>query len=254
MSILSIDIGIHNLSLCILSCINKTDFKTYTIHVWENKNIGTDMSLYTKKQTSDTNTIINTATISKQQNITQHVIQHVTLFYNTYKNLIHKSVSHIYIEKQPKINMPMFMISVTVYTTLIQLIHQTEINNNNMPVSITDTSYIPKKINIDFIDARKKLQVSSYYKGPDINTLQYDTHNTSTIFTKKCKKTKNNTILLKGKNAYTNRKKLSIYYCTYFLSLFCEHEKEKWIPFFEKTKKKDDLSDTFLYCIHILHQ
>jgi hypothetical protein len=169
------------------------------------------MSLYTKKQNIvDTDTDTITTKIPKQQYITQHVIQHVTSFYDTYKELIHTSVSHIYIEKQPKINMSMFMVSVTVYTTFIQLIHQTEINNS--------TPYIQKKINIELIDARKKLQVSSYYTGPDINTLHYD--DTNTIFTKNCKKTKNNTILLKGKNAYTNRKKLSIYYCTHFLSLF----------------------------------
>jgi len=215
MFILSIDIGIKNLSLCIMSCLDKLNFQTYTIHVWENKEL---IPLY------DIST-----TLSKQHYITQLVLQHITCFYTMHKHLIHEQVNYIYIEKQPKINNIMYIVSIVIYTKLIDLIHS---ENNN------------STIKIEFIDARKKLQVSSYYTGPNIHTLQ----NTIMCTTKN----KKNEIILKGKKAYTNRKKISIYYCTYFLSLFNELEKEKWSSFFEKTKKKDDLSDTFLYCIHSL--
>jgi hypothetical protein len=52
-------------------------------------------------------------------------------------------------------------------------------------------------------------------------------------------------IVLKCKEGYYKRKKLSIEHCKRLLP----RNNQKWIKVFEKHKKKDDMSDTFLQAL-----
>ena len=55
-------------------------------------------------------------------------------------------------------------------------------------------------------------------------------------------------LLYKAKQKYTERKKKAILLCNLFLKKFeFDHE---MITFFNQSKKKDDLADSFLYCIY----
>jgi hypothetical protein len=52
-------------------------------------------------------------------------------------------------------------------------------------------------------------------------------------------------IVLKCKEGYYKRKKLSVEHCRRMLP----RNNQKWIALFEKNKKKDDMSDTFLQAL-----
>ena len=55
------------------------------------------------------------------------------------------------------------------------------------------------------------------------------------------------------KGAYAQRKWLSIEYCKWFLqqrSLFSVEQEEQWLPFFVAHRKKDDLADCMLMCMN----
>ena len=51
------------------------------------------------------------------------------------------------------------------------------------------------------------------------------------------------------KNAKDRRKKLGIEHTLIFLTQIGK-EGEKWLKMFNESKKKDDLSDAFLYCLY----
>jgi hypothetical protein len=77
------------------------------------------------------------------------------------------------------------------------------------------------RVPIRFVRAAKKLKA---YKGPEVACA------------------------LKG--SYARRKFLSIKYTEYMLlNQWNNANKDEWLPFFNTHTKKDDLSDTFLFCI-----
>jgi hypothetical protein len=83
-------------------------------------------------------------------------------------------------------------------------------------VELTDN-----KIPIRFIKGSSKLKV---YTGPPIEC--------------------------KLRNAYDKRKRLAIQHATWFLETqFSEAERERWYPFFKNSRKMDDLADCLLYTL-----
>jgi hypothetical protein len=55
------------------------------------------------------------------------------------------------------------------------------------------------------------------------------------------------------KGEYAKRKWLSIQYGTWFLeNKFCKEERDKWLPYIQMHKKKDDCHDTLLFCINAI--
>jgi hypothetical protein len=237
--VLSIDIGIRNLSLCIMNALDKTDINTYQIHLWDvfntldsddykceslqknGKVCGKKCGFkYTKLQNvthcckthfpKDIN--ITKDNMFKKKNIDMYLLQDIAKIVlqkiqNIYDTniLLFDKLNDIIIELQPSISPRNKFISHIVYGKLVELLR----NQNTK---------------IKFIRASSKLKA---YTGPDIE----------------CK--------LKG--AYAKRKWLSVQYCKWFLEhKFLKEQKDKWMPIFLSHTKLDDMSDCFLYCINAI--
>ena len=239
--ILSIDVGLRNLSLCIMSCLNNKDFKSYNIHLWENYNTLEDDTYYCKSIQKNGNICNKKCTykynlndeisycckphfpknflpLNKTNNFKKKLIKDYLLqdiakkFINTIQEIYDLNIEHfnkltsIVIELQPKINPLMKCVSHVLYGKLIEL--------------YKDTNVI-----IKFVRASQKLKA---YTGPYLE----------------CK--------LKG--AYAKRKWLSVEYCKWFLvNKFNEDEGKNWLTYFETKTVQPDMGDSFLMAINLLH-
>jgi hypothetical protein len=239
--ILSIDIGIKNLSLCMMNCTDKTNLSTYSVHLWDVYNTLEDdyhcISLQKSgkicdkkcslKYTVDNNIFYTCKThfpkemlpIKKENNYKPKLIKNYLLqdlskiiltklyeIYNSNQNLFNQ-LTEIIIELQPTFNPSMKLISHIIYGKLIDLQMTNKLHNN---------------CTIKFVRASQKLRA---YTGPNIE----------------CK--------LKGK--YAQRKFLSVCYTKWFLeNKFSKEQKEKWLPLLESKATKADMSDTLLMAIN----
>ena len=238
--ILSIDIGLRNLSYNIMNAIDKSDFSTYKIHLWETYNTLDDDEYYCngiqksgkicgkkcgfKYKNGDVlihcckihfpkTIILSKSNIFKKKLIKDYLLQDVvTIFLKKIQEIydknieLFKQITQIIVELQPKCNPMMQTISHVLYGKFVEL-------------------YLNTNTKIKFVRANSKLKA---YTGPNIE----------------CK--------LKGE--YAKRKWLSIQYCKWFLETkFLVEEKEKWLPILLGTKKADDYSDVFLYSINLIH-
>lgn len=231
--ILTIDIGIRNLAMCIMSCIDAKLMNTYKIELWEVYNtLDSDdyhcMSLMkngkicNKKCSSQYNNSDNKifcckahfpktisyekTNIFKKKIINDYLLQDIakvilSKIQEIYDNniIIFNQLTQILIELQPKINQKMKFISHILYGKFVELF-----KDNN--------------VTIKFVRASQKLKA---YIGPEI--------------------------ICDLKNAYAKRKYLSIQYTKWFLeNKFNQEQKEIWLSLLLKTSKPDDKTDTFL--------
>ena len=240
--ILSIDIGLRNLSLCIMSAGNKADMKTYKIHLWDVYNtLDSDdykcKSLQKNKKTcnrkcsckykDNDDTIVYSCkshfpkqllplkkdNIFKKKAVNDYLLQDIAIvvlskIQEIYDNniIVFSELKNIIIELQPKINQKMKFTSHIIYGKLVELYKETNTT-------------------VRFVRASQKLKA---YTGPSIE----------------CK--------LKG--SYAKRKWLSIQYTKWFLeNKFDLEQSNTWLPFFENHSKKDDVSDTMLMAINGLY-
>jgi hypothetical protein len=239
--ILSVDIGIKNLSLCIMQSTNKTDLSSYTIHLWDVYNTLEDdyhcISLQKSgkicdkkcsfKYTVDNNIFYTCKThfpknmlpIKKEnkykpkliknyllQDISKIILTKLNEIYNS-NQILFNQLTQIIIELQPTFNPSMKLISHIIYGKLIDL----QISNKLQSVC-----------SIKFVRASQKLKA---YTGPNIE----------------CK--------LKGK--YAQRKWLSIKYGEWFLeNKFSKEQRDKWLPFLESKTTKADMCDCALMAIN----
>ena len=239
-NILTIDIGLKNLAMCIMSCTSRYDMLTYRIHLWDvfdtikqepdvtckaflkNGNVCNKKCkfMYTREQNTIycckihfPEDVVKKENIVKKiiiknyptQDIIKNVLRKLTCIYNDNLNLF-RQLKVICIELQPSINSSMKMVSHVIYGKLIEL--------------FSDTDCV-----IKFVRASRKLKT---YTGPAIE----------------CK--------LKGK--YAQRKWLSVKYTEWFLNnRFCVHEKE-WLDVLLRCNKRDDMGDTFLMAIDALQR
>ena len=231
MSVLAIDVGLKNLSFCIMTYADKKDLKTYKFLLWDVyntmedgtkfcKNIQKNKKICDKKCSfryednfyckkhipKDIKVREYKETSMKElslQNIALLIINKVVEVYN--KNIqIFKNLTEILIELQPKINPKMTFISHILFGKIIELLPNVKLN---------------------FVRASSKLKA---YNGPEIE----------------CK--------LKGD--YAKRKYLSIQYVKWFFeNEFSTEEKEKWFGKLNEKDKLDDLCDTVLYCINSIY-
>jgi hypothetical protein len=239
--ILSIDIGIRNLSLCIMNATDKTDLETYKIHLWDvydtldseeyfcngiqksgkrkgevcGKKCGYKYILegnviYTCKVHFPKIVKINKTNVHKIKLINEYLLQDIAkIVLNKLQNIydsnkiIFDKLEHIIIELQPKVNQKMKFTSHIIYGKLVEL-------------------FCNKKTTIRFVRASQKLKA---YSGPLIE----------------CDK----------KNPYAKRKWLSIQYTKWFLqNKFNKEQKDKWLKSLLNNKKEDDMCDTFLMAIN----
>lgn len=231
--ILTIDVGLRNLSMCIMS--GKKDLSTYTIHLWETYNVldaddykcqGTfkngklcnrkctykygDPVVYCCKTHFPKDIKVTKNNHYKKKRVDDYLLQDIALvfiqrvraIYDANVDLFQKLIS-IGIELQPKMNRKMVFTSHILYATLVELFKDT--------------------IPIRFVRASQKLKA---YTGPEL------------------------VCHLKG--AYAKRKWLSIQYCIWMIQHKMKSQ-EAWLPIFENHPKKDDLSDVFLMAINTLY-
>jgi hypothetical protein len=216
MKILSWDVGIYNLSYCILEKNKDDDIKI----------IGWDII-----------NLVDNESMKKNINL---------LFENIPKKLYEipelLNVDIVIIENQPSLKNPkMKSIQMILYSYFIIL--GKIIGNGDKT-----TSYIDK---IDFCSASNKLKV---YDGPEINIIsknknlkkkselepiseiKIETELEIKLETELETKKKKKTI------TYSDKKKLAILHAQYYL----QYQDSKYLEFFNLHKKKDDLSDSFL--------
>lgn len=237
--IVTIDVGLKNLALCVMDCKNPKDLTTYNIHLWEVYNTldNTNSTELCKgimksgkvcnkkcnyKYNNENNCIFTCKTHfpkdvkllpkhkikSKKvdeyllQDITRIVLLKIIEIYNS--NIeIFTQVEKILIELQPKVNNKMKLISHIIYSKFVEL-------------------YLNTNTTVRFIRASQKLKA---YTGPEI--------------------------ICKLKGAYPKRKWLSIQYTKWFLqNKFNNIQKERW---FQHVQDSADKSDTFLMAINALH-
>ena len=208
MNIISFDIGIKNLSYCVICK------ETCSILSWGILNISCDelCEHSTSKKKCDksatrTNNNINLCTshskLKKYSDSKFKNIKSNNSIFNIGKKLINKldqiiniDYDEVLIENQPSLKNPtMKSIQMIVYTYFL-------INSN---------------VKVEMVNARNKLKA---YKGPVILTPYEDIK----------------------KNKYKNNKYLAIQYC----SSMIKNEQNKFIDLFNSSKKKDDLADAYL--------
>ena len=237
MKILSLDIGINNLSYCILSW----EEGKYIIHHWgilnvnpyeeinneiakQNKDIDksnkkllkNDLKNNCNEDETNENKInenkdiyvqpkLTKKKVKKKPSINQIAHEITTLFDNT-KHLL--DCSYVLIENQPCMKNPtMKSIQMIVYSYFYIR-------------GITDAPEDKKLKDIVFLSASNKLKV---YDGPK---LTFDV-----------------------KSKYTLSKKLGIAHTKYFLK-----DNEEKLSFFNSHKKKDDLADAFLQGVYFINK
>lgn len=237
--ILAIDVGLKNLSMCIMS----REQDNVNIHLWNVYNIikddeedrkcetllksnhdkpcgkackykydsNDDQLVYTckvhfpKTITINKNNIIVPVRVKdiNLQNIVLLMIDKLQYLYESNNELFDK-LDKVVIELQPKCNDKMKLISHIIYGKIIDVLR------NNVA------------LDVKFIRATQKLNI--LYDGPDI---------TCTL-----------------KDGYAKRKYMAVKYTEYFITKLCKDEEVKhWQDCFAAIKKKDDMADVFCYCI-----
>lgn len=240
--ILSIDVGLRNLAMCVISCKDQKDMATYSIKLWDvfntleeeeykceskmknGKVCGKRCLFKYKDQESGDNVYtckvhfpkgmeikaINKCKTKKindylLQDIAKVVLKKIQDIYDENKSIFDE-ITQILIELQPKLNQKMKFTSHIIYGKLVELFYE-------------------KKTTIRFVRAANKLKA---YTGPIVE----------------CK--------LKG--AYAKRKWLSIEYTKWFLeNKFNKDEKGVWLNRFLSHSKRDDMGDTLLMAINGLY-
>lgn len=233
--ILTIDIGLRNLALCIMNAENPKDLTTYQIHLWKVYNLleedekicqtlqangkvchkicnftynnNQNQKIYSCKKHIPKE--IENIKHYKKKMVSEILLQEIaTLVINKINEIFQEnkliilSLKEILIELQPKINPKMKFISHIIFGKLTELANP--------------------KTSIRFVGASKKLKVN--YQGPEI------------ICT------------LKGD--YAKRKFISIQYVKWFLE---NKFGKQWLTQLSQEKKQDDMTDVFLMAINAIH-
>jgi len=247
--ILSIDVGLRNLAMCVISCKDQRDISTYSIKLWDvfntleeeeykcqskmkngkicgkrclfkyplqnqfNQNAQDGRNVYTCKVHFPKGMEIKANNKCKTKKINDYLLQDIA-------KVVLKKIQDIYDENKNIFN--------EITQILIEL--QPKINQKMKFTShiiygkLVELFY-EKKTTIRFVRATNKLKA---YTGPIIE----------------CK--------LRG--LYAKRKWLSIEYTKWFLeNKFNKDEKDTWLNKFLSHSKKDDMGDTLLMTINGLY-
>ena len=239
MKILSWDVGIYNLSYCILEKVKETDENNETIE--KIKIIGWDIV-----------NLVDNEEMKKNRNL---------LFENIPRKLYEitelLNVDIVIIENQPSLKNPqMKSIQMILYSYFLILgkVIGDENNNNNGYIST-----------IDFCSASNKLKI---YDGPEIVLEKKTRKNEKKIKVEEIKveeikieemkeeeikeeenKTKKESNKKKGSSLkYSDKKKLAVEHAKYFLT----RDNLNYLDFFNNSTKKDDLADSYLQGLYYI--
>lgn len=234
-TVLSCDIGLLNLSFCIMQSNENKDISQFKILLWDvydtldiptllcqeiqkNKKICNkkaslkkETNYYCKKHFPKDVSIQKKNKYSKKK-ISSFSLQDIgTTFLNKVQTIysenqdIFEKVDSIHIELQPKVARKMIFVSHILYGKFIDL-------------------YKGTSVPIKFVRASQKLKA---YTGPEINCHL--------------------------KTPYARRKWLSVEYTKWFLeNKFSKEQKELWLPKLLNNKKGDDVGDTFTMSINAI--
>jgi hypothetical protein len=227
MKVLSIDVGLRNLSF---ACISREN-DSYCISLWENHDLLSEpiqkCQFLTKKQkacglacryscneTYSCKKHIQGGNFKeiKKKLIDSYTLQQISLIvmnkikeFVSENTLVFENLDLILIEKQPKINVKMTMVSHLIFGKLTELLQV-------------------EKTKIRFVSAGKKAWL-------------FKTEDTMISGT------------MKGPKGYNNRKNNAIEYVTKFLQSGKIQDSKKWLDFLESNSKRSDLCDSSSYCI-----
>lgn len=228
MKVLSIDIGIRNLSFCIMEKLNDN----FVIHLWENYNL-LDAPVEKCKSLTKKGTVCGKVCkftckgewsckvhlpkneVFKEiksklvdsftlQEISLIVLKKVTEIYNENTDEF-MELDKILIEKQPKIANKMQMVSNLVFGKLTELLEG-------------------EKTLIRFVSASKKAILFGDVNSEIVGTL-------------------------KGNKGYKNRKNASVEYVTKYLQNGKVIDAEFWLNRLKAEGKQNDKTDSGMYCI-----
>lgn len=241
MSVMSVDVGLKNLAICVMS--KQPDASSPVIHFWKVMDILTPISdqgrtchmcknqatykcsggdgvteiVYCCKRHcikgSTTNKILNKKVKDYLlQDIAKYVLFAVENLWESEFKDVCESIDKVLIELQPRVNNKMKFVSHLVYGKIVELF-------------VKSRSALGKKPPvIRFVTASRKLK---NWNGPHVPCH------------------------LKGD--YARRKYLSVKYTEWYISnLLDEQQRDTWSGFYETSKKKDDLADCFLMCYNAL--
>jgi len=244
--ILTIDVGLKNLAMCIMSAEEANNLASYKIHLWQVFNTlepdipkchaltkagkvcgkkstckwqnkeseeSEDITHYSCKPHFPKSITFNSKHQIRHKRVDDFLLQDISRIIlqkviSIYQDYrdIFTQVQKVVIELQPKVNNKMKLISHLIYGKFVEL-------------------YINSTVPIRFVSASQKLKA---YRGPIV------------------------TCNLKG--SYAQRKYLSIQYTKWFLTdRFDTSESVKWQPHFDSHNKQDDLGDVFLMAINCLN-
>ena len=225
MKILSWDVGIINLSYCILEY--DLDNKEKNIINWGIINL------------------IDNPEMKKNMNL---VFENIPKKLNEHDFLL--DVDYVVIENQPSLKNPkMKSIQMIVYSYF--LMYGKVLNDNDNKIK-----------QIDFCNASNKLKV---YKGPPISLenlkkkkKKVDNNSSIKDFLEKENNQETNEVIVvepetkekkSNKLSYTDKKKMAVEHVKYFLN---EKNDEENLTYFLNHKKKDDLADSYLQSLFYL--
>jgi hypothetical protein len=251
--ILSVDIGIRNLALCIMDCLDKNDLSTYNLHLWDvfdtldseehlcssllkNKKICNKKCAYKYQDTTKSNILkLETKHFTCKTHFPKELlpIQKSNIFKKKMiKDYLLQDIAKIIILKLQLI----YNENKILFTKLSSIVLELQPSMNKSMIFVSHLIYakfidlqlnnhLNPKCTIKFIRASQKLKA---YTGPEVL----------------CK--------LKGK--YAQRKWFSKIYTQWFLeNKFNKNQKDKWLPILQSKITQADMSDTFLMAINILH-
>jgi hypothetical protein len=248
--ILSIDIGIKNLSLCCINYDNKTDMQSYKIELWNVydtldtedhfcSGLKKNGDICGKRCAYKYSGLPSIDIIGKGADI---VFCCKTHFPKTLLPL--KKENHF---KKRLVNDYLLQDIAKIVLTKLQDVYDTNIHIFNKITNIVIE--LQPKIN-------QKMKFISHIIYGKLVELYYNT-STTIRFVRASQKLKAYTgplLECKLKGTYAKRKWLSIQYARWFLeNRFSESQRSTWIPHFENHNKKDDISDTFLMCINAIY-
>lgn len=245
--ILTIDVGLKNLAMCVMDCEKNNDFKTYNIHLWE---------VFNTLEEKDEN--INVTCIGKLKNgktcgkkcsykytnpLDREIIT-ATCKYHFPKNIKLMPIHKI---KEKRVNDYLLQDISRIVLLKIKDIYDT---NKELFQKV-------KKIFVELQPrCNNKMKLISHLIYGKFVELYIDNPSTIVRFVRASQKLKayrGPVVICKLKGAYAKRKFLSIEYTKWFLQNEFDCIKiNNWKTHFDKHFKKDDLGDVFLMAINAL--
>lgn len=245
--ILTIDVGLKNLAMCIMDCENNKDMKSYNIHLWE---------VFNTLEDPQPNAI-NTTCIGKLKNgrvcgkkctfqYTSPLSSNMLVL--TCKTHFPKNISITPKNKLKEKKVNDYLLQDISRIILLKI---KEIYDGN--------SELFKKVTKIFVELQprcnNKMKLISHLIYGKFVELYIDTPTIIRFVraSQKLKAYRGPVITCKLKGSYAKRKFLSIEYTKWFLDTQFNKEKtNQWNAHFNSHSKKDDLGDVFLMAINAL--